>query len=287
MKHPFDWGPSRALEALAGRSLDALVDHDIRQRVQEMGLRHSPYGYDAWGVSATAAARALAIARWFYRSYFRVESTGVENIPAGRVLLIANHSGQLPIDGVLIAAAVALEGRPPRHVHAMIERFFAGVPFLNTLMQRVGQTIGLPAHCERLLQSDEAVLVFPEGVRGSGKTVFHRYQLMGFGQGFMRLAMRTNTPIVPVGFVGGEEMAISFSRLLPLARVLGLPYLPLSPTLTLPMPVRCNITFGRPLLFEGTGNETDDVVLAHVNSVEEAIAELLQEGRSRRASIWD
>ncbi|HJK90871.1 MAG TPA: lysophospholipid acyltransferase family protein [Polyangiaceae bacterium LLY-WYZ-15_(1-7)] len=283
MRHPFEHPLVRGLVGGLGAALDALVDDEIEDLVRRLPMHTNPWGYDGWGTSKAAARRSLALVRFFYRRYFRVETEGIEHIPEGRVLLIGNHSGQLPIDGVLVAAALVLDREPPRHVHAMIERFFAGVPFVNVFMMRMGQQIGLPQHCERLLERDDAaVLVFPEGVKGSGKVVWKRYRLMGFGQGFMRLAMRTNTPIVPFGFVGGEEMAFSFSRMRPLAKLFGLPYLPLSPTVALPLPVRCHLTFGAPLHFEGTGNEEDEAILENVARVEDAVSELIARGRQRR-----
>ncbi|MBX3247054.1 MAG: acyltransferase family protein [Myxococcales bacterium] len=263
--------------------LTAPTDPELRALGEQLFDETNEWGYDAWGASKHAATRSLGFVRWLYRTYFRVDARGLEHVPDGRVLIIGNHSGQLPLDGLIVASAVAFDRDPPRHVHAMIERFFASLPFLSVYMQRVGQQIGLPQHCERLLvNEDAAVLVFPEGVKGSGKLLWERYQLMGFGQGFMRLAMRTKSPIVPFGFVGGEEMAFSFSRLRPLARAMGLPYLPLSPTLALPLPVRCFLTFGPPLVFEGTGNEVDEVVNANVREVESAVANLIAEGRQRR-----
>lgn len=274
--------------AWGDRFLDGLVDDEIRARVAAMDIHAGEHGYDGWGGSTRTATRALAIARWFYRHYFRVETSGLEHVPAGRCLLIGNHSGQLPTDGLLIGAALALDADPPRYVHAMIERFFAGVPFLNVFMSRVGQQIGLPQHCERLLTRDDAaVLVFPEGQRGSGKVVWNRYRLMGFGQGFLRLAMRTGTPIVPFGFVGGEEMNVSFSRMEPLAKLVGAPYLPLSPTvLPLPLPAKCVLTFGAPMRFEGSGNEDDETVTAHVREVECEVERLIAEGRAQRRHLY-
>ncbi len=284
MRHPFEYPLATKMGDAVLRAFDTLVDNEIRERVDAFDLRAGVHGYDGWGGSKAGVTRTLAIARFFYRHYFRVQSRGLENVPSGRCLLIGNHSGQLPIDGLIVAAAMALDAEPPRYVHAMIERFFAGVPFVNVGMTRVGQQIGLPQHCERLLTRDDAaVLVFPEGQRGSGKVVWKRYQLMGFGQGFLRLALRTGTPIVPFGFVGGEEMAMSFSRMEPIAKRIGLPYLPLSPTiLPLPLPARCVLTVGQPLYFEGTGNEEDHVIVEMVDQVKASIRDLIASGRRDR-----
>jgi 1-acyl-sn-glycerol-3-phosphate acyltransferase len=268
--------------------LDGLVDDEIHDRMDRMDINFSSFGYDRWGFSRAAGKQALAVARWFYRDYFRVAATGLDNIPAGRVLLIANHSGQLPWDGMLISTAVALEAEPPRFVRAMIELFFANPPWLNVLMSRLGQIIGLPSHARRLLEQDEAaILVFPEGQRGSGRVWRDRYKVLGYSQGFMRLALETKTPIVPVGVIGGEEMCVSFSRMEPLARLFGTPYLPLTPTiLPLPLPVKVRLRFGKPIYFEGTGNEEDSVVFAKVAKVEEAVRNLLSDGLAEREGIF-
>jgi 1-acyl-sn-glycerol-3-phosphate acyltransferase len=284
VRHPQEHPWFQRLGGAVGAAMDRFVDEEIRERVEAMDIHAGAHGYDGWGGSKLASTRALGVARFFYRHYFRVETEGLENVPEGRCLLIGNHSGQLPIDGLIVAAALALDGHPPRYVHAMIERFFAGIPFVGVGMSRVGQQIGLPQHCERLLTRDDAaVLVFPEGQRGSGRVVWDRYKLLQFGSGFMRLALRTGTPIVPFGFVGGEEMAMSFSRMEPIARRLGLPYLPLSPTLLpLPMPAKCMLNVGAPLRFEGTGNEPDEVVLSYIDEVKTSIADQIAIGRARR-----
>jgi 1-acyl-sn-glycerol-3-phosphate acyltransferase len=159
----------------------------------------------------------------------------------------------------------------------MIERFFAEPPFVNVMMARMGQLVGIPENARRLLlEEDAAVLVFPEGERGGGKLWRDRYKIMGFGQGFLRLALETKAPLVPFGFIGGEEMVPSFSRMKPLARLLGLPYAPLTPTiLPLPLPAKVHILFGEPMRFDGTGNEEDDVVVPMVRQVEQAVKALI------------
>ncbi|MBW2463043.1 MAG: acyltransferase family protein [Deltaproteobacteria bacterium] len=268
--------------------LDRLVDDDIRERVARFDLEPNEFGYDRWGASPRDAERMLGLVRILHRNYFRAQVVGTQNVPAGRALLVGNHSGQMAYDGMEVAAAMALDAEPPRFVRTMIERFFIEVPFVNTLMTRTGQLTGLPKNCERLLTDDEAaVMVFPEGERGGGRVWKDRYKIMGFGQGFMRLAMRTNTPIVPFGFVGGEEMCRSFSRMKPLARLMGAPYVPLTPTIVpLPLPAKVHITFGEPMRFEGSGDEDDDVVLPNVRRVEEAVKSLIDQGLERRTGVF-
>jgi 1-acyl-sn-glycerol-3-phosphate acyltransferase len=276
--------PFRRYEAL----LDQLVDDEIHDRVDRLDNDINEYGYDRWGASPAAAKRTLAFVRWLSRHYFRTETHGLERVPAGRVLLIGNHSAQLAYDGMLICAAFVLEAEPPRFVRAMIERFFAEPPFVNVMMTRMGQLVGIPENAKRLLTEEEAaVLVFPEGERGGGKVFRDRYKIMGFGQGFMRLALETKTPIVPFGFIGGEEMCPSFSRMKPIARLLGVPYAPLTPTiLPLPLPAKVHILFGEPMRFEGTGTEEDDVVLPMVRQVELEVERLIEQGLALRKGVF-
>lgn len=267
--------------------LDRLVDDEIHERVDRLEIDVNEYGYDQWGASPAAAKRTLAFVRLLYRHYFRVETHGIERVPQGRVLLIGNHSAQLAYDGMLVCAAFVLEAEPPRFLRAMIERFFAEPAFVNVMMARHGQLIGIPANARRLLLEDEALLVFPEGERGGGRVWRDRYKIMGFGQGFLRLALETKSPIVPFGFIGGEEMCASFSRMKPLARLLGVPYAPLTPTiLPLPLPAKVHIMFGEPLLFEGTGTEEDDVVTPMVQRVEHAVKALIDEGLALRKGVF-
>lgn len=266
---------------------DRLVDSELRQRADRMGLRVNAFGYDRWGARPEVALRVLALVRWLYRHYFRVEATGLERLPSGRVLLVGNHSSQLAYDGMLVAAALALEAEPPRFTRAMIERFFAHLPVASILMTRSGQLTGIPANAERLLREEQAtLLVFPEGARGGGKVWRDRYKLMGFGRGFMRLALATDTPIVPFGFIGGEEMCPSLSRLEPLAKLVGAPYLPLMPTAALPLPAKVSIHFGEPLRFSGRGDEDDERLGDCVGRVEGAVSGLIELGLRQRRSVF-
>lgn len=267
--------------------LERWVDAEIRDAFDRMEVSLNRHGYDAWGASRDTAQQLLVVARWLYRHYFRVRTEGLDNVPSGRVLLIANHGGQLPFDGMLIAAALALDAEKPRFVRAMIEKFFASQPLVNVFMQRLGQVIGLPDHAERLLRSEHAVLVFPEGERGGGRTWRQRYKVVGFGTGFLRLALKTNTPIVPVGVVGCEESCISLSRMKPLARMMGVPYVPLTPTIVpVPLPTKVSLHFGEPLRFDGTGNEEDATIADMVRHVETQVQKLMNRGLEQRTSIF-
>jgi len=274
---------------------ESLVHGRIAERISKIPNRLNEYGYDPWGLHPDDAKYFYSIAYWLYRRYWRVESFGVENVPPGRVLLIANHSGQLPVDGLMLATAMLVEASPPRLVRGMVERWFPTVPFLSVILPRLGHVIGDPKNCRDLLNHDEAVMVFPEGVRGSGKTWDKAYQLMDFGLGFMRLALETRTPIIPVGIVGGEEQAPSLLNARGVARLLGFPYFPVTPLSfvlgpllgTLPLPTKYRIYFDEPLTFDGDANEPDAEVEQKVEVVKAKVTRLIEYGlESREAVFW-
>ena len=269
---------------LRQRVLDRLVTPDIEALVARMPKPLGSFGYDPWGYNEEAAKVAIAITRWLSEHYFRVESYGLEHVPArGRVLIIPNHSGQLPMDGILTGTAIATNPGGPRAPRAMIERFFPTVPWLGNLLNSFGAVIGDPINCIKMLQADEAVIVFPEGIRGSGKLYKHRYQLQRFGNGFVHLAMKHQAPIVPVGIVGCEETMPSVANLKPLAKLLGLPYIPVGPLV--PLPAKVILNFGEAIHFPDDGASEAEVT-ARVEQVKTRIRALIDKGLSQRKSVF-
>lgn len=261
-----------------------LVTPEIETLMARMPKPVGSFGYDAWGYNENAAKLGLGVIKRFYDHYFRVSAHGLEHVPTqGRVLVVANHSGQLPIDGLLIGCALATNPAGPRAPRAMIERFLPTVPWFGNLLTRVGAVIGDPHNCVKMLEQEEAIIVFPEGVRGSGKAYHRRYQLQRFGNGFMHLAMQTGAPIVPVGVVGCEETMPSLGNVAPLARLLGLPYVPLA--LPLPLPARVHLRFGEPLHFDAAASSEEEVT-ARVERVKAAIAALIARGLAERAGVF-
>jgi len=259
------------------REVDALVDALPKHN---MGSQ----GYDPWGLNPDTAKISFMAVRWLYDNYFRARAFGLDNIPAeGRLLIVGNHSGQLPMDGVMVSFAVANQPENARLPRSMIERWFPSVPFLGNWMNSVGGVIGDPKNCAKMLERDEAIVVFPEGIRGSGKSYRLRYQLQRFGHGFMHLAMEHNTPIVPVGVVGCEETMPSLANIKPLARVLGLPYFPLAPLV--PLPARVFMNFGKPMHYANDARNERDVEW-RVEEVKDAIRDLIDTGIAQRKSIF-
>ena len=260
---------------------------DLEGRLARLVAPQNEYGVDPFGLELDFTKAAIAPALWLYRTYFRVQTHGIEQVPAGRVMLVANHSGQLPLDGAMIGMALLLEGEPPRVVRAMVEKWAPTLPFVAPFFARIGQVVGTPENCRRLLAAGETIMVFPEGTRGLNKTYDKRYRLQEFGSGFMRIALETSTPIVPVAVVGAEEQAPAFFDFKSVAKAIGFPSLPVTPTLLpLPLPVKYHLWFGAPLRVAGTAEDDDAELDRKVSDVKHAIEALLERGLASRASIF-
>lgn len=273
-------------------ALERGLDDDIASRIDALKRNLDGRQTDDFGFDPDTLRWVIPAMNWVYRNYFRVETHGLEHLPEGRMLLISNHSGQLPFDAMMIGTALFLEADPPRPIRAMVERWVPSLPYISTFFARAGQVLGSPENCLALLEQDSPILVFPEGVRGISKTYDKAYQLQEFGQGFMRLALATNTPIVPVGVVGAEEQAPAVANLEGVAKVLGLPALPVVPTMLIPIigmlpyPVKYRIYFGRPMRFEGDPDDEESAIRQKVNDVKGAIDALLKRGLAERKHIF-
>ena len=270
---------------LKERMLGALLTPEIDELMSKIPKPVGSFGYDPWGYNEDTAKIGIACVRWLYEKYFRVTAHGLENVPKnGRVLVVPNHSGQLPMDGVMIGYALATNPHGPRAARAMIERFFPTVPWLGNLMNAFGGVIGDPLNCSKMLENDETILVFPEGVRGSGKLYKDRYKLQRFGNGFVHLAMNHKTPIVPVGVVGCEETMPSLYDIKPLAKLLGIPYAPVAPLL--PLPARVYLNFGEPMTFKGGVATSEEEVTERVEQVKSEIRKLIDKGLQERTKVF-
>jgi 1-acyl-sn-glycerol-3-phosphate acyltransferase len=272
----------------------AELERELDDRLRRIPTHLNAYGYDAFGLNPATAKRALLASALLYRHWFRVETHGIERVPPGRVLLIANHAGQVAIDAAMIGTAMVLEAEPPRIIRGMGEYWLPTVPWVNIAMVRTGSVVGTRKNCVDLLQAGECVIAFPEGVRGMNKLIWERYQLQEFGHGFIRLALETNTPIVPIAVVGSEEQAPAIANLRGLGRLFGMPAFPvtltwplLGPLGMVPLPVKYRIYFGEPMHFEGSPNDEDDVIADKVERVKERIATMISHGlQSRRSLFW-
>jgi 1-acyl-sn-glycerol-3-phosphate acyltransferase len=198
----------------------------------------------------------LSLLRPLYHRYFRVEVRGLENVPSeGGALVVANHSGTIPLDSVM--TQIALRDRHParRHLRMLGADLVFKTPFIGELARKTGTTLACNADAERLLSRGELVGVWPEGFKGIGKPFSERYKLQRFGRGgFVSAALRSQVPIVPCSIVGAEEIYPILGNMKTLARLLGLPYLPVTPTFPLlgplgmiPLPSKWIIEFGEPI----------------------------------------
>jgi len=291
-----DSGVKRALADFVGALLPLSVrdlQTEIEERLAKIPNRINEFGYDPYGFSPNWNGRGMLPVLLLYKYYFRCETFDIDRLPAGRVLVVANHAGQLPFDGAMLTAALLMEAEPPRVARQMAEYFVPRLPFVGTALARGGAMVGTPANCIHMLENEECVMVFPEGVRGMNKTFDKRYQLQRFGLGFMRLALETGTPVVPVGIVGSEEQQPGLLNLKSLGRVVGLPSIPitagsllLGPLGLLPLPVKYRIYFGEPMNFDCDPNDEEAVIEAEVERVKQVISELLERGRGERAGIF-
>jgi 1-acyl-sn-glycerol-3-phosphate acyltransferase len=266
-----------------------VADEEVEAAVHRLEIPFNRYGLDPYGISRDHLVTFFSMLVPFYRHYFKVRVFGAEHIPDdGRTMVIGNHSGGLPVDGAMVLTSLLLDATPPRLGQGMVEKFANRWPFVSHWFSRVGQFTGLPEHAERLLEDERCLMVFPEGARGTGKLYKDRYQLVRFGTGFMRLALSTNTPIVPFAFIGGEEALPTILHLKRLARVVKAPYIPISPYIVpVPLPISCQIFYGEPMEFEGDGSETDEVILGYVDQVRRRIEALIDEGRQWRREALD
>jgi 1-acyl-sn-glycerol-3-phosphate acyltransferase len=271
--------------------MTSLLGEAYARRLERVPVALTSRGTDPFGLDPRWTKWALASCAFLHRRYFRSDVHGAEHVPSGRVLLVANHSGQIPIDGALIGAALFMDVEPPRFMRAMVEKWTQTLPFVSTLFSRVGQVVGVPENAERLLEQGEALLVFPEGARGISKTFDKRYQLADFGLGFMRLAIETKTPIVPVAVIGGEEQYISVANLSSIAKVLRMPSFPVIPQLLLPggqlpLPTKYRIYFGEPMRFAGDPDDDDAVIEEKVWVVKAMIQSMVNRGVKERKNVF-
>ncbi len=286
---------------MKGRSRRALeewiVEHvgpDFLEKLKSVPTERNEFGVDPFGFDPEFLAWSVPVAHFLYRRYFRVEAYRVENVPEGPVLLVANHSGQIPVDGMMVATSMLLDHHRPRVVRSMIERWVPTLPFISYYLARCGQVLGTRENCRALLRSGECILVFPEGAKGISKTFDKRYQLQEFGLGFMRLALESGAPIVPVAVIGAEEQAPSLYDAKPLARLLNAPAFPITPTFPwlpivgmLPYPTKYRLWFGDPIHFSGDPDDDDHVIAGKVAEVKKTLAGLISHGlQDRQAIFW-
>jgi 1-acyl-sn-glycerol-3-phosphate acyltransferase len=271
--------------------MSSVTGEEFNARMKRVPLALGAGGVDPFGLDPRWTKWALAATAVLHRHYFRTEVIGADKLPEGRLLLVSNHSGQVPIDAALIGASMFMDTEPPRFIRAMVEKWTQTLPFVSLLFSRVGQVVGVPENARRLLEQGEALLVFPEGARGISKTFDHRYQLTEFGLGFMRLAIETRTPIIPIAVIGGEEQYISVANVAPLAKLFRMPSFPVIPQVLLPggqlpLPTKYRIYFGEPMTFDGDPDDDDGVIEEKVWLVKATVQSMINRGVKAREHIF-
>jgi 1-acyl-sn-glycerol-3-phosphate acyltransferase len=236
--------------------------------------------------------------RMIYEKWFRVEVTGAANLPADSgALIVANHSGTLPWDAVMTAVAVHDNHPNGKHLRMLGADLVFKAPVLGTLARITGQTLACGADAQRLLRSGELVGVWPEGFKGIGKPFSERYRLQRFGRGgFVATAMKAGVPIIPCSIVGAEEIYPKLADLKPLAKLLGLPYFPVTPFFPLlgplgaiPLPTKWHIDFGAPIRTDLAGPDAADDhgdVLEVAEEVRSTIQDTLDSMVAERESVF-
>jgi len=293
---------SQRLRQLTGReiidlnAIMELVQFAYRQR--ELSKRGANYAVDDFGFDSEWTESLLPLFKVLYQGYWRVETTGIEHVPpTGRAMLVANHAGVLPWDGTMIKTAIFVEHPRPRHARALVASLFFGMPVLSWFLRRTGQTVGHPDDTRRLLERDQLVLVFPEGVKGTGKLYSERYRLRRFGRGgFVSTAIRAGAPIVPVSVVGSEEIYPMLADLAPVARAFGLPYFPITPGWPwlgplgmIPLPSKWRIQFHEPIHVENhppSAADDQNLVMALSDHVRDTIQQGVYDNLKLRRSVF-
>jgi 1-acyl-sn-glycerol-3-phosphate acyltransferase len=251
-------------------------------------------GFDPDFTSNVVMPAALAL----YRHWFRVRMQGLENVPgSGPALIVANHSGVLPIDAVMLQAGIFDEHPGHRHLRLLGADLVYALPVLSGLARRSGHVPAVPAQADHLLRSGELVGVFPEGFKGIGKPFSERYRLRRFGRGgFAVTAMHAGVPIIPCAIVGAEEIYPMIGNSEPIARLLGLPYFPLTPLFpwlgpvgAVPLPSKWIIEFCDPVPTDGfTAGQQDDpgAVAELADKVKDTIQRKLDELLAERGPAF-
>jgi 1-acyl-sn-glycerol-3-phosphate acyltransferase len=253
---------------------------------------------DEFGRDAKFTETIRPLLEFLYTVWWRVEPAGVENVPAeGPALVVANHSGVLPWDGVMITLALRHEHPARRECRMLALDMFALLPFLAPALARTGAVRACPENGERLLRAGELVGVFPEGVKGVGKRYRDRYKLARFGRGgFVRLALRTSAPIVPCAVVGAEEIHPVLAKADWVGRPFGLPYFPITPSFphlgplgVVPLPTKWSIDFADPIPTAeyGPAGAEDPILVNRLSEQVRSVIQRMIDGRlARRRSIW-
>ncbi len=276
-----------------------LVPWRIWRFQAELVLATRSLDLDDFGFDRRFSGLFDPVLEFLYSRYWRVESLGLSNVPVhGRALLVANHAGTLPFDAAMVAYAIRRDHASHRLVRPLLEDFAFHFPYVGPTINRLGAVRACQDNARRVLEAGQIALVFPEGIQGMGKLYSKRYRLGRFGRGgFVKLALRTRTPILPVAVVGSEEIYPMLTKVVGPARTVGLPFLPVTPLFPwlgplglLPLPSKWVIRFGSPIrLHETHGPEAaEDRLLVNelTDRIRSLVQQLLEQARGERAGLF-
>ena len=276
-----------------------MINHTVEYNADVVKRRFTgEYDVDEWGLDWEFLDAVLPFFSFLYKIYWRVEAAGLENVPmTGRTLLVANHSGQLPWDGMMVGTAVLTEHPAQRLVRTLYGSVVPTLPYLSAWATRLGQTLATVENGTRLLEQDEVVAVFPEGYKGAGKPFKDRYSLARFGRGgFVKMALDTGAPIIPVSVVGAEETNITLAKLPVGSSTSSIPYLPITTTFPWlgllgfwPLPTKWYIDFGEPITLDAYGPDASlNLVLVSqlTDHVRNVVQDMVNERLSLRRSVF-
>jgi 1-acyl-sn-glycerol-3-phosphate acyltransferase len=284
-------------EALAGGA--AALPREARDTLQRVLDRlDGDHDEDEWGFDEGFADLVEPFFGFLYDRWWRVKVEGAHRVPAhGRALLASNHAGILPWDATMISLALLREHPLPRHPRFLVLNWAFDLPWISAFMRKVGGVVASPYNALRLLEQDQLVAVFPEGVKGTGKPFAERYQLQRFGRGgFVEIALRAGAPIVPVAVVGSEEIYPKLGDVPPLARLIGAPFFPVTPTFpwlgplgVVPLPSKWRIEFCDPIDVADYGPDAAEdraLVFELSERVRDTIQQKLYENLVKRGSAF-
>jgi 1-acyl-sn-glycerol-3-phosphate acyltransferase len=275
------------------------LPRDAREALRRAARRlEGDYPEDDWGYDEEFVEIVYPFFQFLYERWWRVSTTGAHLVPPhGRALLVSNHAGILPWDATMISFAVRREHPLPRLPRFLVLNWAFDLPWISVAMRKVGGVVASPYNALRLLEQDELVAVFPEGVKGTGKPFRDRYRLQRFGRGgFVEIALRTGAPMVPVAVVGSEEIYPKLGNAPALARLMGAPFFPLTPTFpwlgplgVVPLPSKWRIEFCEPIDTSGYGPEAAEdraLVFELSERVRETIQQKLYENLVKRGPAF-
>lgn len=273
---------------LAHAITDRVLTPEQRRAVETIAVDDAGHGWDRFGMSSAGIGVALSTLRHLYDFYFRVESHGAHHIPAsGPTIVAANHSGTLPLDGLMLWTDVLLNSNPARVPRPIADYFVPALPFVNILFSRGGMISGSRGNVHAALEAGELLLVFPEGVQGIGKSWSERYRLQRWTVGHAELALRHRAKVVPVAIIGAEEALPQAAKIR--LRAFGIPYLPI-PATPVPLPTRFRIHYGAPIdLSADFGPEAarDPAALTEAAArVHDAVEGLIATGLEEREAVF-